>query len=277
MTNGAMEKAFEEWWKSEGGQFPTGKTIARADFAAGYHARDAEVAETQKQLEAYKDICNSYSTTIRLLADEGIGKSTRIEELEKEVAELRIEELEKEVAEWRKELTQADGTILRQADEIGKLQDGLERAQIRVRALEQMADDLRKRLKPMSPFSEDKPPDDDPLTMPVERLRECVAREVMGWHKELECTPTGASRCWESEGQIRGGLCVVDWRPDTNPADWQMVKDKMRERGFRYGAGYNAGLPPCWAYFSLTAHVILADAESEGVAGCRAAVMAVRA
>jgi len=126
--------------------------------------------------------------------------------------------------------------------------------------------------------------DDDPLTMPVEQLRKCVAIEVMEWRDEgnayskhdhfynhnLDLLEQWTTVCYKSE-----------WRPDTNPADMQMVEDRMIEWGFRYGMGYNKRQPPYWAWFDTEERINkplpLVEAETKGIAICRAALLAVRA
>jgi len=121
--------------------------------------------------------------------------------------------------------------------------------------------------------------DDDPLTMPVKQLRECVAVEVMGWHKFAAKQKDGSVvDWWLDDRNVWLGHCV-DSCPDTNPALMQMVKDKMREREFN------------WAIrcVSVYRHPFLATvfgihdgkvqevtAYSEGEAICRAALLAVR-
>ncbi len=61
MTNEAMEKAFQEWRgrhnniKDMKQIMDFLRTLENDAFAAGYHARDAEVAELQKKTESLED------------------------------------------------------------------------------------------------------------------------------------------------------------------------------------------------------------------------------
>ena len=223
MTNGAMEKAFEEWRRTQECYCRECTELTGRGFAAGYHARDAMVAELQTRNH-------------RLFVREA--------DLENTVAELQ-----------------------QRAAAFSALQNI-------------MIDEVLKKAFPPTTPPQSLPPDDDPLTMPVERLRECVAREVMGWQL---CT----SVCgyWNSKTN-RHIIDRDEFRPDTNPADWQMVKDKMREREWDYSISYQAdmpsrcSLPPCFVFFSRRVPTYLeckANAGSEGVAVCRAALRAVRA
>jgi len=116
------------------------------------------------------------------------------------------------------------------------------------------------------------PPDDNPLTMPVERLRQEVAEKVMGWQEGPY-----ADIWYPSDGTF--GHYKVGWQPDINPVHTQKVKDKMRERGFRYGIGYNKQPPKHWAWFDKHdsfSDVPLVNDDLEGIAVCRAALLALK-
>jgi hypothetical protein len=108
-------------------------------------------------------------------------------------------------------------------------------------------------------------------------MRECVAREVMGWHLgELTGVP-----CWYANTIPPMG--IVDewaWRPDTNPAHTQVVKKAMRERGFvcHVSTGqYNSLVCFIREGVEPPSYDKWAAANDEGIAVCRAALLAVRA
>jgi hypothetical protein len=129
-------------------------------------------------------------------------------------------------------------------------------------------------------------PDDDPLTMPVERLRECVAVEVMGWR------------------QVDGGWCIdlgngptwigTEFCPDTDPGQWHGVMDKIHGRGWQYfvapfpsmtepPTNSTILLAPIWRYkvgfVNWGGREVAIEAQSiekAKEAACRAALLAVR-
>ena len=120
--------------------------------------------------------------------------------------------------------------------------------------------------------------DDDPLTMPVERLRERVAIEVMGWQKDVDM----GAMMWRTAD--RWIMVCHHFCPDINPAHTQMVKDKMLSHG--------AGASQLSLVLTITRDLVgaifcgvgverhLADYANdkiEGAAVCRAALVAMRA
>jgi hypothetical protein len=128
------------------------------------------------------------------------------------------------------------------------------------------------------------PSNDDPLIMPVERLRECVAREVMRWHWE-NCTG------WKTEDDQFA--CESFW-PNSNPLHTQMVKDKMQSMGWQYFVApfpsiteppTNSAilLAPIWRYNVgfvnwgwMEVAIEAPSIEEVGIASCRSALLAER-
>jgi len=174
-------------------------------------------------------------------------------------------------------LGQAD-SLMKCAGKIAELTAELAGSKVAVNALE---DQLRQ--NGIAPLTDPQPDGegDDPLTMSIERLRECVAVEVMEWGQ----SPDRLAWMWRHGSEPTRSIAKQVFHPDTNSAHWQMVKDKMRERGFALFLNpYSVlTLPPTLHYrvgYVRNDGVCIAEIDSlpedEGEAICRAALLAVR-
>lgn len=272
MSDEAMEKecqnAFEAWYRANFGEAYSKAAIKKA-WDAGAHARDAGVAKLQKRLDDSQQSVNNLFLQRRSELD---ADRAEITELQNQKAELEtlVDSLSKAVGSFRRQ---------EQRDE----------AKAEVAELRALVSSLETQMRDLTPAHDsmlaDAPlvnaPDDDPLTMPVEQLSnaqlcECVAIEVMG----AEVSRAGDlifPVAFQGQPTI---MTKGYFDPLTNPVHTQMVKDAMRERGFRYGVGYENRPPRHWAWFSkqqVFTDAPLTEDKSEGVATCRAALLAVRA
>lgn len=107
-----------------------------------------------------------------------------------------------------------------------------------------------------------------------------VARQIMGWSKWNIISDTGNFPGWFTKielGQLGKGWYMADdnWSPSTDiAAAWQVV-ERMRKLGRETQHYYNERRGPWWSFWKPFGIEASATAETDALAICRAALLAV--